>query len=611
MNCLNLGKCLIAVLCLLCSAASAATWTLERGWLSARDGETPLLQATDGPAATVDVNDKAFPSGAAPATRQDGAALEAVYTQDGGELADRYEPFPKLGPDAWLRTLTYTNRSNAPQDLTAAKMRLAPVRLAQGMAWNPRWFWMTEAAPGRAVCLSYKGSGDYYHIDGDANWTGHAVEAAWRLAPGQQAVIGAQGIWLGAVGREEFRAEARRWYAAIDLHIPTDSPAWLNDTILYECSAGGHIDSRFSDVGGFDRLATQAEYLAGLGITAVWLQAVHKHKSPPDPLHGGWNLYDPLDMLAVDDILGGPKALKRLTKSFRKQDLRVLGELVPHGGHSVQALALPQWWTAGRDGKPSRNWGGCGMDYSSPEWQAVQRDVATMLAREFGMVGARIDVADGSGVNWTSPRTNHASYSTLAGSVEMLRAIHEGFAKDGVSPLIIPENGNFPEHFAVSPIAYGHSTWMVLARELPAMKQEPARMVTRLREFFETERGSYPPGGRVLRTLNNHDSVCENGRVQYRYGAGLARALYGVCLMIEGIPMLYQEEEVGSYDALRALNLARRSIPEFAAGDPDYLSIDFAPEVFACLRNGDGAYAVGLSNLSGKTISGTVALPIP
>ena len=590
--------------------ASPISWTLNRGWLTASEENTALLTAAEEPAVTLNIDQTVFPSTISPVIQNREDALEAHYIGDNGELIDRYIPFPALGPDAWLRTLTYTNRSNTSQDITAARMRLAPIRLPNGATWFPQWFWMGEVAQGRAVCLSYRGADDFYRINDREKYIEHTVDACWRLAPGQQAMIGSQGIWLGKAGRDAFRSEAQRWYSAIDLHIPADTPPWLYDAILYECSAGGHIDSRFSDVGGFDALDHQVDYLAGLGVTAIWLQAIHKHKTPPDPVHGGWNFYDPLDVLAVDSILGGPEALKRLTADFQHHNVQVIGELVPHGGHSVQAMALPQWWTSGRNGKPLRNWGGCGMDYSSPEWQGVMRDESAWLARDFGMTGVRIDVADGSGANWSSPRTNHASFSTLGGSLEMLRAIRDGFRKEGIAPFILPENGNSPEHFAVTPVAYGHSTWMMFARELPALKANPVQMVKRVRDFFETERGSLPPGSRILRTLNNHDTVCETGRVQYRYGAGLARALYGVCLMVEGIPMLYQEEETGSYDALRALNLARRNVPEFAHGVPDYTAIQFAPEVFTCLRTALDSHAIGLSNLSGKTCSGKVTLPM-
>ena len=391
--------------------------------------------------------------------------------------------------------------------------------------------------------------------------------AAWRLEPGETAVIGSQVVWLGTVGREAFREEAQRFYAAIGLEA-AEAPDWLAEAILYETNAAGHIDSRFSDVGGFDRLARQAPYLAELGVNAIWLQGVHGHKTSPDPMKGGWNLYDPRDYDTIDPILGGAEGLTRLMAALGAHGFHVLGELVPHGGHSVQAEALEDWWTCGRDGKALRAWGGCGMDYSSPEWQAVMARAAAQLATDFGMEGVRIDVAEGSGPNWKSPRTNQASYSTLAGSLEMLRAIRDGAAQGVETPLLIPENWNNPDHFAVSPVGYGHSLWMLIARTLSKKIDDPAGMAADLRDFLERERGSYPRGARILRYLGNHDTVCEAGRAQQLYGAGLARALYGVCLMAQGVPMMYQEDEVGNYEALRRLNWARRNVPEFATATP-------------------------------------------
>jgi hypothetical protein len=370
------------------------------------------------------------------------------------------------------------------------------------------------------------------------------------------------------------------------------------------------VEARFSNVGGFDRLATQVDYLADLGVTAIWLQAVHQHKSPPDPVRGGWNCYDPRDFSRIDPILGGAEGLQRLTRTFQDRGLHVLGEIVPHGGQSVQAQALEPWWTRRRDGQPQRNWGGYGMDYASPAWQSTMRDAAALLAREAGVVGLRVDVADGSGPNWGSPRTAQASFSGLGGAVELLAALKRGLQDGGASAVVlIPEAPNTVEFFALAPAGYDHHGWFLMGREIPALIQYPRAMRNRLRDYFENTRGTLPPGALVLRTLNNHDTVVESGRVHYRYGAGLARALYGVCLMVEGIPMLYQEEEKGSFQALRTLNWARRRIPEFATGTPDYLSVEFAPEVFACVRLGDQGAAVGLSNLSGVAIDGVVALP--
>ncbi len=646
-------KSLVLLLCALSFAAHAQqpVWSVERGWLVARSGDAVWLAPQDGPAANVTIDDTPLlpDESALPVTKPlERGGFATTYATKRGALVDRVEPFATLGADAWLRSLEYTNTSSSTQDLTGADLRVAPAVMAEGAVWNPQWFWMGEVAAGRAVCVSYRGSTDYYRIDVDARGRpSHHVDACWRLAPGQKATITAQGIWLGAAGKEPFRAEAQRWYDAIGLRVPSDTPDWVYSMVLYECCAGGHIDTRFSDVGGFDHLAHQVENLAGLGFTAVWLQSVHEHKTPPDPMTGGWNPYDPLDFSKVDSILGGPEALKRLTDAFHKRGIHVLGEIVPHGGHSVQAMALEPWWTYQRDGTAARNWGGCAMDYSSPAWQGVMRDAVAMLSRDFGMEGVRIDCADGSGPNWKSPRTNQASFSTLAGSIEMLTAIRDGLVqgsedrvgrwatalhesssngntdrtietlgalRDGALngrgiPALIPENINTVEHFALTPIAYGHSTAALFAKELPPIKDDPALMVKKLRDFFENERGSYPAGARVIRTLGNHDTVCEAGRAMYRYGAGLSRALYGVCLMVEGIPMMYQEEEIGSQAEIAMMNGQRLRLSELSLGTADYEGVAFAPEVFSCLRSFQGHHTVGLANLSGKTIRGRVQLP--
>lgn len=596
----------VLVSCMMSAGEHTVTWDLQDGWLTAREERTRLLESGKGPAVLVTVDDRQVIGQGGPVTHREGdGSLVAVYSGDGWTVTDRFSPFPALGPDAWLRTVTYDNVSTTTQDLLNVEMRLAPTKPV-GEVWNPNYFWMGESAPGRAVCVSYRGTEDAYALERDAEGqVSHRVAAAWRLAPGDKAVVAAQGIWLGEGGQEAFRREAQRWYEAIGLRVPEARADWLDSAILYELSAGGHIDSRFSDVGGFEPLARQVDYLAALGVSAVWLQAVHTHKSPPNPKEGGWNLYDPLDVLAIDPILGGPDGLKHLTDRLHAKGIHIIGEMVPHGGQSVQAKALEPWWTCGRDGTPQRNWGGCGMDYASPPWQAVMREATAILARDYGFEGIRVDVATGSGPHWKSPRTNHASYSTLGGSLEMLQAIRDGLSQGTKFPVLLPENWNEPEHFALTPLGYGHATWMLMSRELPGLRNQPAQMARKLRDFFENERGQYPRGARIIRTLNNHDSVAESGRVDYRYGMGLARALYGVCLMVEGMPMLYQEEEMGSFEALRRMNLARRAIPEFAHGTPDYTSFQFAPEVFSCLRKGhDGAAAIGLSNLSGKRVEG-------
>ncbi len=586
-------------------------WGIEAGWLvrddTARPGEgfaANLRIADHGPLLT-DAEPPRIES------RQSAyGGFETLYTTGRGVLIDRCVPFPELGQRAWRRSLHYTNTSGETQDILSAEMHISPVFSQDRGAWNTTHFRMANTPSGQSLCFSYWSDADPYTV-GDG---GVEIASQWRLAPGAEATIGQMSIWLGRPGPAGFPVEARRWFRAHGFAHPLEYPDWLTRGILYEASAAGHVDSRFSDVGGFDAFSKQVDYLADLGVNVLWLNAVHAHKRPPNPTDGAWNHYDPLDFDVVDPVLGGPDALARLADTLEDAGIHVLCEAVPHGGHSTQAAALEGWWTRDRDGRPRRPWGGYGLDNASPEWQAVIGGHMALLAREFGIEGARIDVADGQGPNWGSPRTPHASYSTVGGGLEMMRAIRDGIAQGPASrPVLIPESPLRREYFGVANahvVGYGFEFVDFIRDHTGLALDAPARMAARLHAFFEAEQGTMPPGALLIRTLNNHDTVVGGGRVQNRFGAGLARALYGVCLAVPGLPMLYQEEETGSFEALRAMNWTRRLLPELGAGEAEFLSPGyFAPEVFAVMRRDAQRQTLVLVNLSGRAVSGRAVMP--
>ncbi len=577
-----------------------------RGWPVISIDGTAVTQAGSGWGINVVVNDQPFPGpGTAEVVNDTPTERVIRYVRNHGTLEEQYRRTPESGQFGWMRKLRYTNTSDAVQDIINADFNVFPITRDLGERWNPDWFWMEETASG-SVAVAYRGTTDMYYIESVTQGMRHRVNAAWRLQPGQTAEIAEQGIWWFDGNADDFREQAQVWYQTIGLSLPISYPQWVNESILYEVSAGGHIFSKFSDVGGFDNFQVQPPYLAEMGINTFWLNSVHQHKTA----EGGWNFYGPLNFDVIDPAYGGAEGLHHLMEVIHDAGIQVIGGIVPHGHLSVQANALPGWWTVTREGELQRNWGGAGMDYSSPEWQQVMATATGRLATEFGMQGVRIDVAGGSGNNWGSPRTNHASYSTLAGSVELLEAIIDAMGEGVEHPVMLPEcTRDFPEHYALGALGYGFPLVFAIADWEVKFRNNPAGWRNALQQFFERERGSLPEGALVVRSINNHDTVNDHGRPIQRFGVGLSRALYGVCLAVPGIPMMYQEEEIGSYDAFKSMIHARKHIPEFITGNEDYHSIDFAPEVFSVLRTENDTHALGLINLAGKTISGKVQLP--
>ncbi len=580
----------------------------ERGWPIVCWQGKPLTRVLDTPALAVSVDDHAWPAGRVP---DSGEPERATYRLPAGIIVDELQPFSGL-PHCLVRTLRYENNADVRCDVTGATFRIAPLTTTSAPAWQAQSFAMLQLGErGPTLCMAFTSDEDTFHVQ----WKpGEAVEhhsnAAWRLSASESAAIGKQYIWVVDGDLEEARRTAQRWYDAVGLTVADDGPDWFRDCILYQASAGGSVDSRFGDVGGFENFAKQLDYIADLGCNAFWLMSVHTHKDPAHPL-AGWNLYGPRRYDEVDPAYGGEVGLEALVAQMRERGFHILGEIVPHGGTAALPASHPAWWTYGRDGTRV-NVFGQSPDYSHPEWQdAIGRSIEQLTA-QFHFEGYRVDVAPGFGVNWhSSLNTPHVSRSTMGGAIGMLQAIRQGALAGGAErPAIIPESMETPQYARAGSIGYGFPLIRFLEQNPPAALS-PAELNRRLRDFFERESGSLPRGMILLRTLNNHDTVVDHGRADRRFGVGLQRALTAVCTVVEGVPMIYQEQEVGSYEYFRHLFWARRRVPELRRGSADYLSIKAAPEIFTVLRSMDNLHAVGLVNLSSQTISTDVQLPSP
>jgi hypothetical protein len=608
--CPLLGAALAAglALAITVSHAADAEARFASGWPQiVWEGEA-LCMATGDPALQVTIDDQPLPLDPATA-RAEGRRL--VYQTPVGVVTDTIERFPAF-PDCFRREITFTSGPDQQRDLTSSELRVAFAAPSEARRWSAQSFAMVECAPGGpTLCVAYTSNEDRYSTQFDVApqpLVRHQVGSAWRLPPGERAVIGSQYLWVVPGGLAAARRSAQDWYDAVGLRVPGGELPWLVDCVMYQACAGGSVDSMFGDTGGFDNFARQLDYLADLGCNAFWLMSVTTHKDPASP-RTGWNLYGPLSFSEVDPAYGGEAALTRLTQAMRERGCRVLGEIVPHGGTAKVPAAHPDWWTYDRNGERNRGFGQA-PDYSAPGWQDTIGETIRWLTAGWGFEGYRVDVADGFGVNWKSPTNGaHVSRSTMGGFVGMLRAIEEGTRQGGCAqPVIIPETVARPEAAPYAPVAY---TWPLDYRfgEWFAAGLSPEGMCQALGQFLADEQGSLPRGMVRLRAINNHDTVVEHGRADRRYGVGLQRALTAVCCVIEGVPMVYQEQEAGSYDHFRRLFWARRHVPEMCRGSADYTGVTAPEGVFAVLRTLDGQHALGLVNLSAEEAEGEVTLP--
>jgi maltose alpha-D-glucosyltransferase / alpha-amylase len=100
-----------------------------------------------------------------------------------------------------------------------------------------------------------------------------------------------------------------------------DAATWYKDAIIYELHVRAFSDSNGDGVGDFAGLIEKLDYIARLGVTAIWLLPFY-----PSPLRDDG--YDIADYYGVHPSYGRLSDVRRLVKEAHARGLRVITELV-------------------------------------------------------------------------------------------------------------------------------------------------------------------------------------------------------------------------------------------------------------------------------------------
>jgi maltose alpha-D-glucosyltransferase/alpha-amylase len=102
-------------------------------------------------------------------------------------------------------------------------------------------------------------------------------------------------------------------------------PPWLSDAVLYQIYPQSFADSNGDGIGDLRGIADHLDYLAWLGVTAVWLNPCFT-----SPMRDAG--YDVADYLTVDPRYGTNDDVAELADQARARGIRLLLDLVP--GHT-------------------------------------------------------------------------------------------------------------------------------------------------------------------------------------------------------------------------------------------------------------------------------------
>jgi maltose alpha-D-glucosyltransferase/alpha-amylase len=153
----------------------------------------------------------------------------------------------------------------------------------------------------------------------------------------------------------------------------TDEATWFKDAIIYELRTRSFYDSDDDGIGDFRGLTSKLDYLADLGVTALWLLPFY-----PSP--GRDDGYDISEYRGIHPDLGTLADFEELMEEAHRRGLRVITELVLN--HTSDQHA---WFQRARRAPPG----------------SVERDFYVWSATTDRYKDARIIFKDFEPSNWT------------------------------------------------------------------------------------------------------------------------------------------------------------------------------------------------------------------
>ncbi|MDE8346425.1 MAG: maltose alpha-D-glucosyltransferase [Acidocella sp.] len=159
-------------------------------------------------------------------------------------------------------------------------------------------------------------------------------------------------------------------------------PLWYKDAVIYQVHIKSFFDSNNDGVGDFPGLIEKLDYIAGLGVNAIWLLPFY-----PSPRRDDG--YDIADYRNVHPEYGSMADIRRFVTEAHKRDIRVITELVIN--HTSDQHP---WFQRARSAKP----GSAARNYYV--WSDSDQKYA----------GTRIIFVDTEKSNWTWDDTAKAFY---------------------------------------------------------------------------------------------------------------------------------------------------------------------------------------------------------
>jgi alpha-glucosidase len=182
---------------------------------------------------------------------------------------------------------------------------------------------------------------------------------------------------------------------------------WWESAVIYQIYPRSFQDSDCDGVGDIEGIRGRLDYIAGLGVDAIWLSPIF-----PSPMADFG--YDVSDYCAVDPIFGTLDDIERLIAEAHERGLRLLLDFVPNHSSTVHPWFAESrssrdnpkrdwyiWRDGAPGGEPPNNWT---SDMGGPAWEW---DHAT------GQYYLHTFLKEQADLNWRNPEVRAAMTDVL------------------------------------------------------------------------------------------------------------------------------------------------------------------------------------------------------
>ena len=413
---------------------------------------------------------------------------------------------------------------------------------------------------------------------------------------------------------------------SLGIHVPKDRAKWLDNSMLYCFFPLGNANAK-TNLGGFKAAAEElVPRVKWLGLNTMWTLPVED-----------WYSYYPRDYRKINPSIGTAADYKALVKTAQSAGIRFMQDNVPHGGEPAfgEIRGNKPWDLAyDKEGNPRSYW--C-FDYGSPSWREYMGKVVFDLATTYGLDGFRIDVPGGSGTwNWRRKDfpnlkkvPNHvpagwykksleenggkfppipfmrASNTVRESGVLLLQVLRENMKKVKKDGVILAEVDFYPYQL-VCDVMYDKILSHMVIRDTLLTKPIDYN-VDRFMRLQYLNYWTYPRNTFQMRYEECHDMLTTRGLI----GIGLEQAAIASTFMMSGMPMIYQDTDIGIGPFIRELAQFRMDLPEIRGPEDLFYESEVSSKtVFHILRRKGDKVSIGLINFTGEPQEVEVSLPV-